>query len=171
MWIKSFRIQNFMSFEDSGRHELSRNMNIIVGQNNAGKTALLKGISMRLRNTPHRNSSFPTNHAYNPESAVDLEFVATGDELRARLLLTNDIHIPIDESWRRGRPTAHILEDFFLSRETITFRMRSGHGGNWQPLQMPSHQLYPTPQGTSFSMQLRPLPDKSGFLEPQIQAD
>ena len=39
MRIKSFRVRNYKSFEDSGVHGLFTGFNVIVGQNNSGKTA------------------------------------------------------------------------------------------------------------------------------------
>ena len=35
MRIKSFRILNYKSFEDSGTHDLFAGFNVIVGQNNS----------------------------------------------------------------------------------------------------------------------------------------
>jgi AAA15 family ATPase/GTPase len=52
MWIKSFRLTNYKSFEDSGEHTLAPHMNVIVGQNNVGKTALLQAIAQRLIPSP-----------------------------------------------------------------------------------------------------------------------
>src|ERR1700694_3995393 len=100
MWIKTFRVENFMSFQDSGQHELSPHMNIVVGKNNAGKTALLRAISMRLLNLPHRNSSFPRGHVYNPESSVDMQFVVSGEEIRSMLLSRDHVQIPVPDAWR-----------------------------------------------------------------------
>jgi AAA15 family ATPase/GTPase len=74
MLIKSFEIRNYMSFEDSGHQELSRHVNLIVGQNNAGKTALLKALAQRSAK-PHRNASFNRDHVQNPIWELTFEFL------------------------------------------------------------------------------------------------
>ncbi|QDZ08492.1 AAA family ATPase [Sphingomonas panacisoli] len=55
MWISKFRLTNFTSFEDSGWIELDKAINLFIGQNNSGKSALLKGLSFPLSQNPHKN--------------------------------------------------------------------------------------------------------------------
>jgi AAA15 family ATPase/GTPase len=45
MWLKSIRIRNFRSFDEGNTHTFDRHMNIVVGQNNVGKTAFLQAAS------------------------------------------------------------------------------------------------------------------------------
>lgn len=47
MFIKSIRIENYKSFRDSGVIELTPGFNVIVGENNSGKTALSLALSFR----------------------------------------------------------------------------------------------------------------------------
>ena len=54
MVISSITVKNYMGFLDSGDIKLSSGFNIIVGQNNAGKTALLEALSLQFDNKPHR---------------------------------------------------------------------------------------------------------------------
>ncbi|MBI4823338.1 MAG: AAA family ATPase [Nitrospirae bacterium] len=44
MWIKTVRLVNFGSFKDSGGIEFSKSINVLTGQNNAGKSLILKSI-------------------------------------------------------------------------------------------------------------------------------
>jgi AAA15 family ATPase/GTPase len=45
MCIKNFQVLNFKSYRDSGILKFGRGFNIITGQNNAGKTALLQALT------------------------------------------------------------------------------------------------------------------------------
>jgi ABC-type branched-subunit amino acid transport system ATPase component len=55
MYIKTFAIENYKSFRLSGDRHLSDGFNVIVGQNNAGKTALAEALSMGFGSHPHRS--------------------------------------------------------------------------------------------------------------------
>lgn len=48
MRISSFRISNYKSFIDSGEINLSPGFNVIIGQNNVGKTALFHLLKLHL---------------------------------------------------------------------------------------------------------------------------
>jgi AAA15 family ATPase/GTPase len=55
MLIKRFRLINYQSFEDSGSLSFSLGFTVIVGKNNAGKTALLEAIKVvGLNSNTHR---------------------------------------------------------------------------------------------------------------------
>ncbi|MBW4680599.1 MAG: AAA family ATPase [Microcoleus vaginatus WJT46-NPBG5] len=53
MYISKFQLSNYKSFLDSGELEFKPGINIIVGQNNSGKTALLESLSLSVINQPH----------------------------------------------------------------------------------------------------------------------
>ncbi|WP_434384870.1 AAA family ATPase [Melittangium boletus] len=55
MHLSEFQLYNYKSFQDSGPIELKPGFNIITGQNNAGKTALLEGLGLRFKDKPHRS--------------------------------------------------------------------------------------------------------------------
>lgn len=55
MAITAFRIQNYKSYFDSGEVRISEGFNVVVGQNNAGKSALLEGLSLQHGPVPHRS--------------------------------------------------------------------------------------------------------------------
>lgn len=57
MWISRLKVQNFSSFTDSGWIELDPGFNLFIGQNNSGKSALLRSISHPLPNNPHKNAA------------------------------------------------------------------------------------------------------------------
>jgi len=129
MWIKNLRIENFMSIQDSGEQELSPGINIVVGQNNSGKTALLRAISLqRLMNIPHRSSLFRPDHIYNPHSTIDLTFVVSGQEIHNTMLAGGVTRIPVERSWLN--PDAEAAANKIFSYEKIEFRMRFANN-NW----------------------------------------
>jgi hypothetical protein len=55
MVISSIEISNYKSFRQSGEVKLSAGFNVIVGQNNVGKTAFLESAGLQLSNKPHRS--------------------------------------------------------------------------------------------------------------------
>jgi predicted ATPase len=55
MHISKFQLLNYKSFSESGVLSLHPGINLIVGQNNAGKTTLLEGLSLRFSLKPHRH--------------------------------------------------------------------------------------------------------------------
>ncbi|MTJ15819.1 MULTISPECIES: AAA family ATPase [unclassified Dolichospermum] len=55
MHTSKFQLFNYKSFQDSGLLEFTPGINIIVGQNNAGKTALLEALTLNFGDVPHRS--------------------------------------------------------------------------------------------------------------------
>jgi predicted ATP-dependent endonuclease of OLD family len=60
MYLSKFRVENYKSFRDSGEIEFKPGINIIVGQNNSGKTALLEALVIGdVASKPHKSSEKP----------------------------------------------------------------------------------------------------------------
>jgi hypothetical protein len=55
MYISRFQLLNYKSFRDSGALEFQLGINIIVGANNSGKTALLEALTLSFKTSPHRS--------------------------------------------------------------------------------------------------------------------
>ena len=74
MKIDSFRVLNYKSYLDSGEIALSPGMNIVVGKNSVGKSALIEALSLQFTGRPHRSiQSLPhPEDAENPRSEVAL---------------------------------------------------------------------------------------------------
>jgi len=53
--ISGFQVQNYKSFADSNALSFTPGFNVIVGQNNVGKTALLQAMGLRQPSQPHRS--------------------------------------------------------------------------------------------------------------------
>jgi len=68
MYLSKIRVQNYKSFRDSGEIQFKSGINIIVGQNNAGKTALLEVLELNFGNNPHKSEKSLTTQEENTES-------------------------------------------------------------------------------------------------------
>lgn len=55
MYLSKFQLFKYKSFLDSCLLEFTPGINIVVGQNNAGKTALLEALSLNFDNILHRS--------------------------------------------------------------------------------------------------------------------
>jgi recombinational DNA repair ATPase RecF len=55
MNILEFKVENYKSWYDSGVVAISPGFNIIIGQNNVGKSALLEALSFTTSPNPHRS--------------------------------------------------------------------------------------------------------------------
>jgi len=69
MFISQFRVENYKSFRDSGVHVLEPGFNVIIGQNNSGKTAVLEGLSLGFADHPHRSTGTVPLRALAPAGA------------------------------------------------------------------------------------------------------
>lgn len=55
MFISKFQLGNYKSFNNPPALEFRPGFNIITGQNNAGKTALLEALGLTWAGNPHRS--------------------------------------------------------------------------------------------------------------------
>lgn len=79
MYLSKIRVRNYKSFRDSGDIEFKPGINIIVGQNNSGKTALLEALSGKFTNKPHR---YKENTLFQGASLAELTLSIDSDELK-----------------------------------------------------------------------------------------
>ncbi|PTW48883.1 putative ATPase [Sphingomonas faeni] len=98
MRISQAKILSYASFSDSGWIEFSPTINVIVGENNSGKSALLSALRPMLQSKPHKSGT-----KFRPgdleQSRTELDIVINGRELLDRLSATNvEILIPISEN-------------------------------------------------------------------------
>jgi hypothetical protein len=95
MYIKSFQILNFKSYKDSGILGFGPGFNIVTGQNNAGKTALLEALTLEFAATPHKSiRTVPTPGAEpEPTSYARITFNFVQSEL-LRLMRGGKHYIP-----------------------------------------------------------------------------
>ncbi|NMF58787.1 ATP-dependent nuclease [Pseudanabaena yagii] len=100
MLILKVQVLNYKSFRDSGWMEFRTGINIITGQNSAGKTALLEALTLEFNDTPHKSlSTLPTKSSLlKPESQVhfslhlkDIEFEEIAVQLPVPYIIPNSI--------------------------------------------------------------------------------
>jgi len=99
MEIASFQILNFKSYKDSGELRFSTGFNILVGQNNVGKSALLEALGLKFPSKPHKSLSVLPRAItpLNPVSSGKVVLSVTGEELKEMLLRLT----PVDQ-FRQG---------------------------------------------------------------------
>src|SRR5687768_3040843 len=127
MYLAGFRIYGYKSFLDSGLVNLKPGFNILTGQNNAGKTALLEGLSLRLQEKPHRslvNAPTPLSyHKAKPQARVHI--AVTLQELSSFLGKGNDktVLVPFSKSAFRSPQQAWRA---LLKQQEIQFEFAAG---------------------------------------------
>ncbi len=142
MKIKALKIVNYKGFSDSGFVDLDDQWNVVIGQNNAGKTAFIEGIRLiENSNHPHRSDAIPRDQPLPPDS----EFIAkisVGREWLKRAWMRRGgiLNIPIsgvNEAAHRVKiDPVNFWQGDDLSFE-IKFRPSVGLGYEW-----PSHNLF-----------------------------
>ena len=74
MYLSRFQLFNYKSFSNSGLLEFTPGINIVVGQNNVGKTALLEALTLNFTDIPHRSTktlSKPSSYI-DPQSKINI---------------------------------------------------------------------------------------------------
>ncbi len=96
MQISSFRVKDYKSLRDTGEIRLGLGFNVIVGENNVGKTALLEALSLTFQNLPHRSpQTVPTpNTPRVGPSSVEATIELSRDELIHHLRQLGNFWVP-----------------------------------------------------------------------------
>src|SRR4051812_27864330 len=87
MRLLSARVTNYKRFRDTGTITFRDGMNVIVGQNDVGKTALVEALSLRAPSVPHRSIlTLPeSGMALDPFSRTTATFHLTSAEITRAL--------------------------------------------------------------------------------------
>ena len=168
MNLKEFRIKNYKSFLDSGTVKLTPGMNVVTGQNSAGKTALLRALNLDFTVDEHRSiASMPDRGTIlNQTSEVGFTISISGRELRTitEHLPVVNLAIPPDIGDNRRNPlnltssgylgtqNFRAIWEWFHEKPQIDFELirratRSGLSTDSQSA--PSHKLYSTTGSTN----------------------
>jgi AAA15 family ATPase/GTPase len=80
--IDKVTIRNYKSFNEPQELGFTSGFNIIAGQNNTGKTALLEALGLRFNSNPHRSLRTMPNRdtVVDPSSTVDISITMSGEE-------------------------------------------------------------------------------------------
>jgi len=87
MRIVEFSLENYKSYRKVGPLRLERGFNVVVGPNNAGKTALLEGLTLQMAAHPHRSLSTQPRAStpLDQVSRASFTIAATGQESTRRV--------------------------------------------------------------------------------------
>jgi len=127
--ISSVQISNYKSFLDSEVIKFSSGFNIIVGQNNVGKTALIEALSFRISDKPHRSLSTASrpNFPRSGSSIVKIDFELPPEELSELFSTCAPFHIfggPQDQPH-------HVFDRFVRSLENTRVLRCNFQNGQW----------------------------------------
>jgi len=94
MRIKSLNISSYGSFQSSGEIKFEEGLNLIVGQNNAGKSLILSSLKLRLENKPFKSSEIYEPYKLAP-SSCDVHISLLGSEIEQAIFQLNGAALPI----------------------------------------------------------------------------
>jgi energy-coupling factor transporter ATP-binding protein EcfA2 len=152
MQISTFQLQNYKSYRDSGELQFSSGFNVLVGQNNAGKSSLLESLSLNFIAKPHRSLiTLPrTTSTVNPSSSAKAVLSLTGEELKDLLLsLEGPFFVPVPSEFRgHGVKNGHeaLMRALSLSWLDLQTKLVTtpNNAATFTPDHFPSHGLYHT---------------------------
>lgn len=142
MHISEFQLNNYKSYLKSETLKLLPGINVIVGRNHAGKTALLEGLSLNFPNKPYRSSRVRRragSREDTPSSAV-FSFTISRDELWEILSgLSSAFAIPLPSkeeivTMEMLHESQHVLRfiDKVFKHEQFTFQVGFDSANNNQ---------------------------------------
>src|SRR6266516_1049365 len=100
MYITKFQVIDYKSFRCSQELHLTPGFNVIVGQNNVGKTALVEALSLRFSNKPNRSmTTFPRPGmlSVNASKVIIAFQLDAGEAERLLIDVTNPFFVPINQ--------------------------------------------------------------------------
>ena len=122
MHISKFNINNYKSYFESGDLELNEGINIITGQNNAGKTALLQALGLSFAANHHKSTkTLPTAISrITGGSIANIEFVISKENLSTYIFdHFTQILLPQIKDVAMERLNGQSFFDLFLKEENI----------------------------------------------------
>jgi ABC-type branched-subunit amino acid transport system ATPase component len=117
MKLNNIRVQGFQAFSDSGLIEFKNGINLIVGQNNAGKSSLMRAFLPSISSDKHRTPSDWEDFNL-PEPKFNYTITVSGAELKRIILrMGTDVNVPVPASLDQGQSFNYV--DRLLSSENI----------------------------------------------------
>ncbi|MBD2513773.1 AAA family ATPase [Nostoc sp. FACHB-973] len=139
MFISKFQVFNYKSYLDSSLIEFTPGINIIVGQNNSGKTSLLEALTLNFDNQPHLSLKTLPNKSsiIKDKSIVEIYLTLEKKELRSFIqqstspvgihaspeIYFNDELDPLERHEISLRHNFEIFRDFLDSPEPIEIKL------------------------------------------------
>ncbi len=138
MRLAKARVQGFQSFSDSGEVEFLDGINLVIGQNNAGKSALLRALLSELPDDRHRTPErWETFRLRRPEVAFTIDL--SGAEIRYWVLrFGSRCILPVAQP--HIQDVNNFMQDLF-ARPSLPICVTRIPGGSFSA-PYPSHQLF-----------------------------
>jgi hypothetical protein len=146
MKLLSVRVLGFQSFGDSGYVHFEDGINLIIGQNNSGKSALLRAIESNITDDRHRTPDKWQTYLLAPP-VVYLNIGVSGDEIKRTALQQNSQNIPIPSDDRDPRQ----FLDYNWNSKNICFELQKQVNVEFASVRYPSHGLFQRPQDNNES--------------------
>lgn len=147
--ISRFRIKNYMGFRKTEELRFSSAMNLIVGQNNVGKSSLLQALALKFDARPHRSEKTKPASPLNPHSEAEVELGTTGQEIKELMLASGSAQffIPVPPKFSQSPDNMAELAQSVFDRDDLRLRFRLLSGGpdavaNFAEARYPSHGMF-----------------------------
>ena len=139
MRLRSIRVLGFQSFSDSGEVVVEEGFNLVIGQNNSGKSALLRAMTARFANDRHRTpESWEEHKLAQPEVVLAIE--TSGAEFSDAILrMGGALRFPIHASWNDG--FEKIVQDY-MQRPIISLNASCPPNHSGFNMVYPGHGLF-----------------------------
>lgn len=113
MYLSSIRAFNYKSFVDSATIKLKPGINVIVGQNNAGKSALLETLNLNFQSAPHESLvTKPTKETpLIKASTATFQFTMESQEIKEILKLQNALAFAIPKNFVIEEPELFLINN------------------------------------------------------------
>jgi AAA15 family ATPase/GTPase len=121
MYLSKFQLVNYKSFRDSGVLEFKPGINIIVGTNNSGKTALLEALSLSFQNHIHKTLTtfpLPSDIIANSHSCCQLSLSVKKESLQ---FFVNNLSTKVGNNILITVPDQYRKEQGYLSQSFYNF--------------------------------------------------
>ena len=139
MQLRTARVTGYQSFADSGEVRFERGVNLIVGQNNVGKSAFLRALQPGFSGDKHRTPNEWRDAAL-PSPVVSLTLEVSGTELReAAFQIPNGVIIPAPSS-DPALAVQYVNE--LLEADSIPISLQRRPGSPFTASQYPSHARF-----------------------------
>jgi AAA domain, putative AbiEii toxin, Type IV TA system/AAA ATPase domain len=158
MYINRFKVTNYKSFRESSPVDFTPGINVVVGQNSAGKTAIIEALSMLPLRNRHRSpsTSIFEGGPVPQVSTAEFSFSLGQEELREIIIAYAQpllLPFPTQAYARPGSvpfrddsaPGRKHLVEWFLSQEDYEFQLTGTWGEateRWERSRTPSFGLY-----------------------------
>lgn len=116
MRILKARIRNYKSYLDSGDIVFAPGINVIVGKNDAGKSAVMEALSLSFGAKPHKsiNTLPKTSSAVDPHSRVEMSFLLEPEDIQSFLSGYQNLAFPLHGNLHNN-DAPRLLQSFLSS--------------------------------------------------------